>query len=214
MAEQYPGVIVTPKFTVLFPNLFEPKAVTDPKTGKQSEPAYSITMLFDPEDIKPLWAVMLKVAKLTWPGIDEDELRRKNWPMKDGNKEAERARAKGKNGDFYDGKKVLKAKSKFQPGILGPDKRDLLNPKRIYSGCVGVAELNFNAYDGFGGGVNAYLNHFMLLEDGPKLVGHTAQDAFSGIEGRVTDVDPTAGGTNPFSGQKKTPDDLDDEIPF
>lgn len=209
MAEQYPGVIVTPKFTVLFPNLFEPKAVTDPKTGKQSEPAYGLTMLFDPADVKPLWDVIQKVARMNWPNDSDEELRAKAFPIKDGDKEAAKAEAKGKNGDFYKGKKVLKAKSKFQPGILGPNKQKVLDPKRIYSGCIGIAEINFNAYEGFGGGINAYLNHFMLMEDGSKLVGHSAEDAFANIQGVSTDFDPTAG-----SQTKQNSDGLDDEIPF
>jgi hypothetical protein len=207
MAEQYPGVIVTPKFTVLFPNLFEPKAVVDPKTGKQSEPTYGITMLFDPADVKPLWDVIQKVARMNWPNDSAEELRTKTFPIKDGDKEKARAEAKGKSGDFYAGKKVLKAKSKFQPGIIGPNKQKVLDPQRIYSGCVGIAEINFNAYEGFGGGVNAYLNHFMLLEDGPKLVGHSALDAFAHIQGSSTDFDPTAG-------RQQNQDGLDDEIPF
>jgi hypothetical protein len=207
MADNAPtGVTVTPKFRMLFPNLFEARAVQ--RNGKDTgEAKYSLAMLFDASEqadgIKQMKHLAAKVAKERWPNRDLGEL---TFPFKDGAKEKQKAESKNKNGDFYEGMVVLKAASKFQPGVVGPNKQEIMDTKQIYSGCYGYAEINFVAYDGVGAnpdGVTAYLNFVMKAKDGDKLVGRSAADAFAGIEGSVSSEDPTAG-----------QEDLDDEIPF
>lgn len=194
--------IVTEEFRVAFPNLFEPSAPVI--NGKaQGEPMYSVVMLFDSEDkVKPLKEAAVRVAKAKWgENVDLKSLR---FPFKRGDEEAKKASQKGKDGSFYEGTTVLKANSKYAPGVVGPDKQDLLDRQAIYSGSYGRAEVNIVAYDGPGDapdGVKAYINFYMKTRDGQRIAGRTAKDVFSNVEGSSTHEDPTGG-------------DLMDDIPF
>lgn len=197
---------VTPVFRVVFPNFFTPKPVM--KNGKPvGDPLYGCEMLFDadnlgPEDaerFKNLKATAVRVVKEKWPGRDLKEVR---FPFRDGDKEAERLAKLGKNGDFYRGMVALKSNSKFAPQVVDIDRQEIIDEKRVYSGCYCYAEVNFVAYDGVNGGqdgVKAYLNMVMKAKDGERLMGRSASDVFAGVAGGESNEDPTA---------------ADDDIPF
>ncbi len=216
MSSNKSEIVVTPEFRMVWPNLFEPRAFM--RDGKPTgEPKYGLTMLFDPNAPKipgqptldDLKATAARVAKAQWPGRDLKELK---FPFKSGDALAKASIAKDeaagkapRDVSFYEGRVVVKTSSKFAPQIHGMDRKEILDPKRAYSGAYGYTELNFVAYAGVGGGqdgVTCYVN-FVMLSDrkGDRIAGKNVVDVFAGIDG--SDVATDVGG-----------DTLDDEIPF
>jgi len=191
MSKDHNQLLVTPEALAVFPNLFEPKAIPDTKGQPQGDPVYSMVMLFSPDDMQDIKKACTQLAQAKWPGR---ELKTLNFPFKKGDVEADKQAQKDRDGEFYRGYIVLKTKSKYQPGIVGPDKQDLLDPKAIYSGCYVRAQLNLKTYtSGVNEGVTAYLTNVMKTRDGERLIGTTAQDAFANVEGASSSTDPTAG---------------------
>ena len=193
-----PNIVVTPEFRMVFPNLFVPRAFK--RNGKEAgEVKYGLTMLFDPKTIEPLKSAVKHVIAEKWPGRDPKTLK---LPFTGGDAQAAKSAANKKDGDFFKGTVVVKASSKFKPGVVDAQSEPILDPGRIYSGCYGHAELNFVAYDAVGAGgqdgVTAYVNFVLKTRDGDRIAGKDAKTVFAGITGAT--VDDTAG--------------LDDDIPF
>lgn len=200
MAESKANLIVTPQLRVVFPNLFEPSAPKDGKGRDLGEPRYSVLLLGTDQEIKEVADLVRKVAANDFPNHSLKDLA---LPIISGDQEAAKAEKKDKNGDFFKGMKVIKASSKFKPGVVDPNLNEIINSSDLYSGCYGRAELNIVGYNGVGqnpDGIKAYINNFQKLDDGERLVGRTAKDVFS-----------PAGGTASAGGDA---DDLDDDIPI
>jgi len=208
MSSNKSEIVVTPEFRMVWPNLFEPRAFM--RDGKPTgELKYGLTMLFDKGDISGLKEVAAKVAKAQWPGRDLKELK---FPFKNGDALAKASVAKDeaagktpRDASFYEGRVVVKTSSKFAPQVHDIQRKEVLDPKQVYSGAYGYAELNFVAYPGVGGGqdgVTCYVNFVMLSNrKGDRIAGRNVEDVFAGIQG--SDVADDVGG-----------DALDDEIPF
>ena len=204
----------TPK-TLTFPNLLEAKAVKGPNGKPSGEPKYSSNFEFDisDDDLTAAKAVAAKIARAKWPGRDLKEL---SFPFTNGDKLADKAKAKGKDREFSRGKVVLTARSKYQPRMsvvengraidLEGDAIVATGKRVFYTGVSVLAQVNFVAYDGVGAnpdGVTAYLNMVCSLNKGKKLTsgGASAAEVFKGYIGTTSDENPLG-------------DDLDDEIPF
>lgn len=215
MSEQTEGqVTLTKAVTLTFPNLLEAKSVM--RNGKATgDPKYSANFEFEPdsEDLAALKAEMVKVARAKWPGCD---LKTIAFPIANGDKLADKAKARDKDREFSRGKAVLTARSKYQPRlsvIEGGKVRELegdaivaTGKQVFYSGVKALAQVNLVAYepvqDDGKPGVTAYLNMVCSTNKGTKLTGGaSAADVFKGYIGSTSDEDPTGG-------------DLDDEIPF
>jgi len=197
MAKEVNELFITPEAVALFPNLFEPKPVII-NGQPQGDPIYGMSLLFEPEDVQDLKKLAVKLAQQRWPGRD---LKTLQFPFTKGDTMAEKQDAKGRDGSIYRGYIVVKATSKYGPGVVGPDKKDILRQDEIYSGCIVRAQVNVKTYSaGSNEGVKCYLNHVMKTQDGERLIGSTAQDAFANIKGKTVEDDPTEG--------------LDDEMPF
>lgn len=214
MADKEEGrYALTAPGTLTFPNLLEARAVL--KNGKPTgDPKYSVNLELaaDHPDLKALKAKAAAVAKAKWPGRDLAELA---FPFADGNKLADKAKAKGKDREFSRGKAVLTARSKYQPKlsiIEGGKLIDLegdaiaLHGRKFYSGCEVLAQVTFSAYDEVGNGqpgVNAYIDIVVSLNRGTKVMGGaSAAEVFKSYVGLTSDEDPTTG------------IDVDEEIPF
>lgn len=199
MADNTLGIIVTPRFIIAWPQLAEPKPFI--KNGKpRGEPMYTAVDLFDPADIGDIKKKIAAVATAKWGSTDGVRS-----PLKKGEVEKAKAEKKGKNGDFYDGKIVLKMKSKFRPRVVDRNREEILDLNKVYSGCICRAELNLVAVemdndDGPKKYVTAYFNFLMKVADGDRIIGRSASDVFADVEGEDTDYNPSSG--------------LDDEIPF
>lgn len=190
MTDPKANIVVLPRATALYPELLEPKAFM--KNGKpKGEPKYSLTHLFDVGDpevaagLNEAKAAAVKACQDQWPNRDVVAAIRAGeiqWPFKKGDVEAQKRENKGKKGDFYKGKEVLKASTTFPPDVIGRDRAQIIDPKKLYSGMVVRTEVNFKAGDADGDYVTAYLNFVMKVADGERLAGRTAASAFEGIE--------------------------------
>lgn len=198
-----------------FPNVMEAKAVM--RNGKATgEPKFSANFEFlpDDEDLAAAKARAIAVARAARPGIALTEL---DFPFSDGNKLADKAKAKGKDREWSRGRVVLTARSKFEPSLAileGGQLVDYEGEKRplaksaFYTGAEVLAQVNFQYYDAVGdngkAGVTAYLNKVVSLKRGAKLAGGaSAAETFKGYVGLQSDESVLGDSTN-----------LDDEIPF
>lgn len=214
MSDQISGLYaITKPVLMAFPNLFEPKAFME--NGKaRGEPKYSANFVFDPadnaDDLKNMKALVAKIARAnTQVAFTELAL-----PFVSGDKLAEAAKAKKKNGEYQRGKVVVAARSKFQPKLAvfengkAVDLDDSMFARyksRFYPGVRAFAQFNFvwHAVGSNKSGVTAYLNLVLTTGKGDRIAGgKPAAEVFAGYVGHVTDTDPTAGQS------------LDDEIPF
>lgn len=198
--KKYTGeLVVSPRMIFVFPNLFVPKAFE--RNGKPTgEPVYGFTGLIKPTDpdLAKLKGALKKAAEAAWPGRNLGELQ---FPLKDGDKEADRLVAKGKSEEqvaFYRGHVVVKASSKYPPGIVDAKRENILDKSLIHSGVEGWAELNCVPYDaiqdGAKDGVTCYFN-FVMRANGAfkRIAGRDANSAFAGIDGGTSATDPTGG---------------------
>jgi len=189
--------IVLPRARALYADLFEPRAFM--KNGKpQGKPTYNLTHLFDTtqegvtEGLTEAKAMALKACQDEWPGRDcvaaikAGEI---SWPFKDGDALKAKRENVGKNGDAYAGMQVLKSDSKNAPGIVGLDRKEILDQSRIYDGMVVRTEVNFKAGDTNGNYVKAYLNFVMKVADAPRIGGRSADAVFEGIEEDGAEID-------------------------
>jgi hypothetical protein len=206
MAEEQSRFNATEVAVLLHPTLFEPKPVG--KKGKASgPPKYSASFLLDPDgaDYKALRAMAAATAKAKWPGRDLNTLK---WPWSDGSKLADKRKAQGKeDGEFQRGKKVLVARSKYEPRLAVIEAgriKDLDGPARaaakakFFFGAEVLYEVAFQAYDGVEpnpDGVNAFLNIVVATGGGKRMAGTgtSAAEAFKGYAGSATTEDPTDG---------------------
>lgn len=71
----------------------------------------------------------------------------------------------------------INASCKTKPGIIDVWKNDIVDTTEFYSGCYGLATLNFYAYSTNGNkGVACGLNNIMKLRDGEHLGGRVRAD--------------------------------------
>ena len=182
--------MVLPRATALYVDLFKPRAYT--KDGKpKGKPTYNLTHLFNVEQegvaegLKEAKAMALKACQDEWPGRDcvaaikAGEI---GWPFKDGNALKKKRENVGKNGDAYANMQVLKSNSAKPPGVVGIDRKEIIDEKEIYDGMIVRTEVNFKAGDVDGNYVKAYLNFVMKVANGPRIGGRSATSVFDGIE--------------------------------
>lgn len=188
---------ITPVFTVVWPHLFEKYDYA----GKEENAKYSCEMMFSPDAIKEMVECAKKVARAEWPEREFSQLR---FPFRKGDEMADKAAQKGKNHDYYRGKIVMRAKTSHPIQIVEKtadgEFKDVIDPKRIFAGCKGVAEITFAAYENpsQGDGINVYLNMYCHVGEGDRIGRRDPRAVFADVTGGVSEVDPT----------------MDDEIPF
>ncbi len=199
----------------VFLNVYEAKPYM--KNGKpKGDPKFSATFTIpaDSPELAPLKAAMAAVAKEKWPGRNLSEL---TFPISNGEKAMEKAKAKGKDGAFYKGMVVLKTSSKYAPVLSVLEKgavkaldTDILKANykgKFYNGCIGAAAINLVPYEGdqdedgvAKDGITAYIQSFLWVKDGERIGGSNPAETFKDYAGQVSGADPFAAG--------------DDEIPF
>lgn len=214
---------------LIFENLFTARAV-GPKGKAVGTPKYDVSLGLTPDhpDLKSIQALMLGVARAKWPGRDiVNEARDKDangnpkqpmfkFPLASGDKLADKAKAKGKDGEAQRGKLVIASRSKFEPilsAVVNGSIVEFISPQLrptakqyFYRGVEVLVELNFVAYDGVDtnpDGVTAYLNKVCSLNTGDKLggAGSNSAEVFKGYVGLHSNENPLAGVS-------------DEEIPF
>ena len=188
---------VIPRARIVYPRLFEP----DRKFAKQGEDGtYKVTLLIPKnDDLKEMMKFVGGIALAKWPDKKFTywtQLRKDmgivHLPFYEGDEFV-----KAKNWDWAAGQCVLRASSSFKPVVVGPDKKDMLVPGDLYSGCFGAVQLEFKAYDGNGTNipdcVTSYVTAVMKTGEGEKIGGLNPDTVFAGISGGTSDEDPTRG---------------------
>jgi len=196
--------ILTPVGRLINHALFEKDKFVDAK-GNEGKPSYKIEMAFDPDDLKDLEDAIVDACVTKWGAsaekdYDEGKI---NSPILDGDDLAAKRVAKGKQGDAYVGKLVIRASTQFNldgqdaPGgvyVAGDDGNALDFTQRgtVYQGCMGMALIEVNCYDPIGRdgkpGVNLYLKGFQWTGEGERLVSNSAAGAFKPV-GRTASND-------------------------
>ncbi len=182
MAKDKIDKVITPKFRVSFPEVFEAKSF---QGGKAK---FSVVMLFDvKEDIQPLKDMAKRAIAKKWGDNPPAALKS---PFKDGNL---------KEYDGYKGCIFASANSLYQPGVVDETRQPIINPNDFYAGCYAVASVNAFCYDTAGNvGVSFGLQNIMKVNDGEPLAGgESAEAAFESIhlpDGE--DVDVEGGGAS------------------
>jgi len=237
----------TTSHRVSYADILEPRAFV--KGGqKKGEPKYSGTFIIDPTPVmktidgkevdmsdlaqlKRACTAMLnannksgkklKIGRLTEEQEQAGTHVEVQVPWKDGTKEADKMKAKGKDGEAFRGMVLVKGTSKYQPALAAIENKKIIEfttpesvagaKKFFYSGAYLVPSFGLHAYKGDEGkpdGVSLYLNAVLFAKHGPRLGGRSANatDTFKGYIGSISDEDPTAGAA---SGES-----LDDEDTF
>ena len=205
MAQKSGEIFISEVGQVIFPNFAEANTVmvNGKPTGK---PQFSASLLLDPNDTKELKTAIQRVAKEMFPQTKVNELQ---LPVHSGDKEAQKAEEKARDGGFYKGKLVLKARSDYKPVVVGPDNKELLDYGSIKSGDYGRLQVFLKAYDVNGNrGVKAFLTGFMLTEKGERLFGNDPQAGFAAY---ATTPECSINDTNTDSAEGSGDDD---EMPF
>lgn len=143
-----------------FPHLLEKNS-----GGEYPSDKYELTLLIPKsEDIKPLEAALLEVAKQAFPGKVNSLSDLSHNPIGDGD---------AKELDGYKGCWIIKGKSKFRPGIVGPDVQPLLDPQdAVYGGSYARMSLKPLSYLQAGRpGVTWALQNVQWLGHGERFGG-------------------------------------------
>lgn len=156
-------------------------------------------------------AAMGEVCKAEWPDLNLREAvqyKALNWPLKDGDQKKAEQEAKGKKAEHYTGTKVLtmKAKEDYPPNLWVFDKGDIVQLDRsddgdmkrakdlFVGGHYAKAFLNLKAIETAQGKYLVfYCNDVLFVKPGQKIGGMSAAERFGGIDGGMSDYDPTGG---------------------
>ena len=194
MAKKETIQVMLPEGRVINESLFEMDVYTDEKTEKEGTPKYKVELAFDPKDVTGEGTVeddLIEAACLEWGDPAEQEFLdgKIKSPFLVGDKLAARREAKGKEGDAYKGKLVVRADTIFNlngqkgaPGgiqVLDENVKPIgmLQRAAIYSGMFGQALVTISCYtktNDDGDEVKAmkfYLTAFQKTKDGDKLGG-------------------------------------------
>ncbi len=167
--------IMTPKFRVSFPHVFEPVE------NLQKKKKYSVVMLFPKgTDLSSLKTLMKAVAKEKWGDKIPEGLR---LPFRNGNDKA------------YEGYKdtIFATASAIQkPGVVDEQVKPIISQEEFYAGCYARATITAYAYDVTGNkGVAFGLQNIQKINDGDSLSGKgKPEDDFGAIgESSADDTD-------------------------
>lgn len=228
-----------------YANIVEPVAYKEGGVAK-GEPRYSATFIIDPKASAPnfegaaekqaaalrnLQEEVVKILKAKHPGkkfvmrpLTMEELNAGNAmtvqvPWSSGDKQADKLKAAGKDGEVFRGCTLIKASSNADH----PPQRSAIIDKKLvefvevaaiaqskryfYSGAWMFPSFGLSYYPPKGDkapGVSLYFNGVLFWADGPKLGGSkpSAAEMFKGVVGSISSEDPTGGAH----------DSLDDEL--
>ncbi len=193
--------IITPEFRVSYPALFKARKVNQNDPNEKEK--FSVQMLFrttetpkskelgekvvaqDPAWLKMKQAVVDLFIKNLGANWAERLKERKGdgspmyrSPFRDGNA-PEKREVEG----YGPGVTFVTASSLYKPGVIGPDKVELMNPQAVQGGFYGRAEVHPYWYSTRGNqGVTFGLDNFQLIREGQPFSGRNkAEDVFDAI---------------------------------
>lgn len=184
-------VFYLPEMRVINASLFERDAFT-PEKGQPGAPKYKIELAGDKADLRGEGTIEDKLADALAADFGEqtaqdflDGVRSIISPFLSGDTLAANRAEKGKEGDAYKGKVVVRADTAFNKDgnkdaggiyVVDADNNEIgfANKGEIYSGCYGVAAVTISTYKDYprtgDRGVKFYLSGFQKTRDGEKLV--------------------------------------------
>lgn len=187
--------------------------------GNDTNAKYGAEFILAPDhpDLAPMKEIAKQVARAEWG--DNVDVNTIEWPFKSGNKLSEKRVAKGKAGDLYAGKVIMRPRSLFAVELVWSENGAFVKTAsdtefaklhvntRFYPGVLASGSFKFQAMeiDGAEGTrklVVCYLNKVFSTGKGERVGGRSAEEAFKGYLGRASAEDPTKGRV------------ADDDIPF
>lgn len=171
--------ITTPVFRASYANVWVPG-----KPMKEGdEPKYTISMIFDKNELKPEEiatinnAIKQAIAE-KWGGDQAKWPRNLKLPFRDCDKEDRTNPNDPKYDVNYVNSYGMNANTKTKPGIVDSNVQPIIDQSEFYSGCYARATVTFVAYDKAGGkGVGCYLGNLMKVKDGEPLAGGRSAEA-------------------------------------
>lgn len=143
--------------------------------------------------------------KKKWPkGLDI--------PLRDGDEKADKAKEMDKNMEMYRDHFYMNCKTDYQPGVVGPNGKPLMDADDLYPGCYVRYNVSFYPY-GKGGnnGVGVGLQNIMLVKQTEERWDgrQSAEDAFAAYASQDEDLSDEE---QPEGSEEKneSDDDLDD----
>lgn len=168
-----PKQVVTPKFRVSFPHLFEKEKY------EEGKPKFNVTMLF-PKDTN-----MEALEKAALLAKEEKFGKKKIKGLKSPFKDGDEVDEEGDPVFAYDGYEdhwAVKASTEYESLEIVDRKRQFItNPAEVYAGCYGRALVKAVAYETkLSKGITFALVHFQKLDEGEPFGGErvSARDAF------------------------------------
>ena len=176
-----PTKVITGKHTVMsYLNVNEPKV---PLGG--GTPKYSVSLIIPKSDT----ATVAKIHAAIQAAYDEGQSKLKGssktvpaledlkTPLRDGDRDR-------KGDEAYANAWFINANSTTKPGVVDSDKQPILDTSELYSGIIGMASVNFYAYNSNGNkGIACGLNHIQKLADGTPLGSRTRpEDDFDDLD--------------------------------
>jgi len=170
--------MISGKVIISYPHVFEP---SENPSGAMK---YSCSLLIDKNDTQTVKDFQTAIDKAIAKGKEklwDGKLPKFRYqPLRDGDQEL----ADGDKTDaIYKNKYFLNCSSDNQPGIVGPDAKQLMDQTKLYAGCIVRADVNPFPYSNSGNkGIGWGLNNLMLISDGTRLDGkQNAEDAFADV---------------------------------
>ena len=162
--------IITPVFTIVFPAIFEPRAISEGQ-----EPKYGCVAVFPKDtDLTAIKHLIKGAADARWNGKYPSNLRN---PVRDGDTDA-----KPEWGDVFQNSVFIRLSSKFAPPVCNAARPDIKDPEAIYGGQKCVALIHAYAYSNSGNnGVALYIDALQVVSEGPRL-GFSKEAMFAQFE--------------------------------
>jgi hypothetical protein len=168
--------VITGKVRFSYANVWEPKAIEE--GGK---PKFSVSLLIPKSDKKTIAKInaAIEAAKQIGKSSKFEGKIPSNLklPLRDGDEERS-------DDEVYAGHYFINATAFTRPGIVDSNRDPITDKEEFYSGCYGIASVNFFPFKVSGNkGVACGLNNLMKTADGEPLGGRqSAEDDFADVE--------------------------------
>lgn len=175
-ANQPTGRLMLRNVRLAFPSLFEPSSYGE------GDPAYSATLIMDPQQAEAIDKAIAAVAKEKWGAKADAQLKALRAAgkiaLRDGDEKADY--------DGFAGMMFVAARSKTRPTVVDGQRQPLMQSDgRIYAGCYVNASIEVWAQDNaYGKRINATLRGIQFVRDGEAFGGGrpAAADEFDEID--------------------------------
>jgi hypothetical protein len=170
------GRLMLRNVRLAFPALFEPSSYGE------GDPAYSATLIMDPQQAEVVEKALAAVAREKWGAKADAQLKALRASgkvcLRDGDEKADY--------DGFEGMMFVAARSKTRPTVVDGQRQPITERDgRIYAGCYVNASIEVWAQDNaYGKRVNATLRGIQFVRDGEAFGGGrpAAADEFDEIE--------------------------------